>query len=302
MANDYLLKQFRLVIADIYNDEGNYRKEIRHNFISGLVSDDAIYLLKEILSIVLKDNYFSDVTRYYVKDRMITRKQLCEKLKMNRNTLNSKLHRDIKKFESDFGSDCLVNLAQIKSTDLTKYKKKIYELSGTEKEFYDSIDLNLTEAYGAFNTSLDSDRFDYICTILNIYTKAYKERVEKLFTSKDFGYINYLFSKMDKSEEEQLQFDKLLAMCGKLDLDSLASINIYRSLGYEDSEINEKVSNEDSDFDNYINQKNNLVSDDKSSEDEELILDDEDDDNIDFLDDEDLSDLEDIDLDDEDFN
>lgn len=290
MDNDYVLKQLRLVISDIYNDEGELRSEVRHNFISNSISDEAIYILKELLAVVLKVGYFSDVTRYYVKDRMITRKQLCDKLKMNKNTLNSKLYRDIKKFQNDFGTNCLVNIAQIKSTDLTQYKKKIFELTGTEKEFYDSIDLNLTNAYGAFNTKLDSERFDYICTVLNIYTKAYKNRIEKLFTSKDFGYINYLFSKIDKTEEEQLQFDKLLAMCGKLNLDSLSSINIYRDLGYDDSEINEKVSNEDMDLNLYMN--DGLIE----SESKKEILN-EDDDNIDFLDDEDLSDLEDDDFD-----
>lgn len=292
MKNDYVLKQLRLLISDIYTDDGELRDEIRHNFISRTISEEALYVLKELLAVILKVDYFSDVTRIYVKDRMLTRKQLSAKLNMNMNTLNSKLHRDVKKLQKDFGLDCFVNIAQIKSTDLTIYKHKIYELTGTEKEFYDSIDLDLVSAYGAFNTNLDSERFNFVCDLLNVYTHAYKQRVLNLFTSKDFGYINYLFSKMDRTDEEQQQFDKLLAMCGKLSIDSLSSINIYRDLGYDDSEINEKIEKEDLDL--------NLYMSDGYSEDKNTLLDD--DDNIDYLDDEDLSDLEDIDFDEDDFN
>lgn len=299
MNNESVLKQLRLVISDIYTDDGELRNEIRHNFISSTISDEALFILKELLAVILKVDYFSDVTRIYVKDRMLTRKQLSVKLNMNINTLNSKLHRDLKKLQEDFGLDCFVNIAQIKSTDLTVYKKKIYELTGSEKEFYDSIDLDLTNAYGAFNTSLDSERFDYLCTMLNIYTHAYKRRVESLLTSRDFGYINYLFSKMDKTDEEQEQFDRLLAMCGKLSLDSLSSINIYRDLGYEDSEINAKIEKEDFDLNLYMTNgyEDSVDAKDKVS----LLKEIEDDDNIDFLDDEDLSDLEDIDFDEDDF-
>lgn len=237
MEKYYVLKQLRGIIADIYDENGEFRKDVTHRYISNAVSDEAIVLLKEVLSVVLNHTYFSKVTRVYVKDRTITRKELANSLNMNMNTVNSQLYRDIKKFFNDFGEDCLVNLSQIKSTDLSVYRRKLFVLKGTEESFYKSIDLDLTKAYGAFNVSLDSDRFKFICTLLNIYTESYKSRVVDMLSTNDLGYINYLFSKVDKTEEEKEQFDILLAMTGKLDLLTEEHVNIYKDLGYEDAEL-----------------------------------------------------------------
>jgi hypothetical protein len=51
------------------------------------------------------------------------------------------------------------------------------------------------------------------------------------------GYINYLFSKNDKTDKEEYRFSKLLAIVGKLSFSSLSNIEIYKEIGYKDADL-----------------------------------------------------------------
>lgn len=239
MDNRYVLKQLRYIVADFYDEDGNKRETIRYRFLNKNISSEAISLLSEILGLIMSHNYFSNVTRIYIKDRNITRSELASYLKMKETSLNSKMYRDIKKFINDFGESCISDLSQSTSADLSKYTRKLFELSNNEKEFYKCVDLDLTKALGAYHTELDEERFNYVCTLLNVYTKAYKDRIVSSLTQEDLGYINYLFINSNKTEKENNDFKRLLALSGELSFDTLKNRNIYKELGYKDDEIDD---------------------------------------------------------------
>lgn len=237
MENSGTIKQLRLVISDLYDDKGDEREEIRHNYVSELVSSEAVILLREILRIVFTNNYFTEVTRYYITNALSSRQELSNKFNINKNTINTKLQRDIQKFKKDFGDDCLYRIATNPRADLTPYRKKVQEYSGTLQSFYDEIDLKFKSALGAYSTELDDNSFNELCTILTTYSKRYKERVTESVSADSLGYINYLFSKNDKTDKEEYRFSKLLAIVGKLSFSSLSNIEIYKEIGYKDADL-----------------------------------------------------------------
>lgn len=230
-------KQLRAVIADIYNDEGEQREKVKFNFISPQVSEEAIVLLKEILVIVMSKDYFHEITKYHLVDNVIDRATLAAKHNQKASTTQTRIYRDMKKFKKDFGEKSILDIATNPNADLTYYRKKVNEFSGTLKSFYDSVDLDLTGALGAFAVTVDKSEFDDACKKLNLYTKAYKDRVVKGISQEVFGYINYLFSKEDRTIEEEEQYNRLLAIAGKLSFSSIDNINLYREIGYTKEEL-----------------------------------------------------------------
>lgn len=237
MDGSAIVKQLRLVIRDLYDDEGNERETPRRTYISGKVKWEAVILLREIVRIVLSANYFTEVTKEYIMNSLASRKDIADKFNMNQHTVQTKIYRDTQKFKRDFGEDCLYRISTNPNADLTPYRKKVQEFSGTLQAFYDAIDLHFKSALGAYSVDLDSDSFDTLCQVLTTYSKKYKQRVADSVPSDSLGYINYLFSKEDKTDEEEYRFNKLLAIVGKLSFSSLNNLEIYREIGYSDSDF-----------------------------------------------------------------
>lgn len=187
---------------------------------------EQLKLLKDILDFAFKNGCFTkEVKGYIFYPFEIMQDEYAERFGIKYGTLITQLTRGKERFIRVFGAKCLFELCDGDGTQaftrrwlseerLARYRMLLNSKKNTIERLQNNLIVDLS-AYAEEETPyMQVNEFNACCqTLWNQVSKvAVQETMRELQQTGFFGYVNHLFKKIYKTEQEQADFDCIVRM------------------------------------------------------------------------------------------
>lgn len=204
------------------NEKLNPLKVIRANMKSSDKTDKNVKQLKDsIVWLMMETEYTSLDTKTFLKGTprgnvgMVNDMLVAEGKVKKDNAIYQALHRDIKKFNKDFGERCAVDLFMYEDTKkIEEYTKRVLTVLGKYRNagLVSGIGLDLDKGSGKIEMSIETREFDRLVKLIEPYTSKSIKKVIHEITTEQIGYLNYLNRFDGLTETDEARKKLLLEM------------------------------------------------------------------------------------------
>lgn len=221
-----ILKDMKKVYRDLYNADGQKRKERATGWIPRVIKEEHARFLDAFMVFILESDMLSDVTKRYISSYGLSVADMVEQwnndegnTKLELKPTINKINYDIKKLVKYFPDDKMLENVARRLPEVHEYKLSDYEeqLFQAASEFLkpDPMVKNLVIKVPKTHskTNLSNEKWNELLVILAPYTKDFIRQLEGNLDSDMVAYFNFLIRSpltKNKDIERFSQLQKLL--------------------------------------------------------------------------------------------